>query len=245
MQNTKTMYQQFRTAVTGSPYSNYLIQQMRNLKIDTFRICCICLAMLLSAQTGLNAQNVFFGLTGGTSFSNYRITKNTDLPKSKSLTGLTFGLQASLKTGKHILFQPAVNYIQKGTWDESTAGGAKLKATMKVNQIEVPLMVSYTSHGFFLGAGPSFGFNLSGKLKVESSLGGSTEKLTFGQGPDDVLRKFDPALNFTAGYLSTKGFLVAVNYNRGIIQLNPNNAGEGKLYSTYTGIRIGYLIAKH
>ena len=195
-----------------------------------------------------SAQNTRIGVTAGAAFANYMAKVDGQKDNGTSKTGLTVGILLDAAMGKHFSFQPAVNFVQKGTKDESTSGGVTAKVTMTVNCIEVPLNFLYNAPGengnFFIGAGPSVAFSLSGKLKYKDDQNNLSESLHFGKSEDDNMKGFDFGANFLAGYNFKKGIFVAANINMGISNLAIDNSDGGYLRSQYFGLRIGYKFNK-
>jgi len=204
------------------------------------------LLVFFAIQFTGNAQSSRIGFTAGTSFANYHSKVDDGSDNGNSVTGITAGVFANVPISKNFLFQPAVNFVQKGTKDEFTEGDFKETMKATVNCIEVPLNFLYNSASnkgnFFIGAGPSFTFSLSGKVKIENYIGSLSENLKFGNGEDDDLKGFDFGANFITGYGFKNGLLLSVNYNTGITNLVPGGSDNGTMKSNYFGIKLGYLL---
>jgi hypothetical protein len=196
-----------------------------------------------------HAQNTNFGVTAGAAFANYHAKSDGEKDNGSSKTGLTVGLFVDVPVSTHFSFQPAVNFVQKGTKDEQTDGGITAKLKMTVNCLEVPLNFIYNAHGssgnFFIGAGPSLAFSMSGKLKYKDDQGNAvSETLNFGSSEDDAMKGFDLGANFVAGYQFKAGILIAANINAGLSNLAVDKTNGDKLHSQYVGIRLGYMFNK-
>lgn len=208
-----------------------------------FFIALICVA---SHFTG-NAQNTRFGFTAGVAFANYKAKADDGTDESSnSKTGITAGVLADIPVSKHFSFQPAVNFVQKGTKDEETSGGVTEKFKLTVNCIEVPLNFLYNVPGntgnFFIGAGPSLAFALSGKLKFDDGTNSVTENVKFGSSDNDDMKGLDLGANFMTGYCFPNGLFLSVNYNMGLSNLVPGGSNDGTLKSHYFGIKLGCLL---
>lgn len=193
-----------------------------------------------------SAQNTRFGFTAGAAFPNYHSRVDGETDNGNSKTGLTAGVLVDIPAGKNFSFQPAVNFVQKGTKDEQTSGGITEKVKLTVNCIEVPLNFLYNAPGntgnFFIGAGPSLAFALSGKLKYDDGTNSGTEDLKFGSGDNDNMKGLDLGANFLTGYRFPGGLFLSVNYNTGLSNLTPGGSTDGKLKSHYFGIKLGVLL---
>lgn len=191
-------------------------------------------------------QNTRLGFTAGSVFANYNSKVDGESDNGNSKTGITAGVLVDIPAGKHFSFQPAVNFIQKGSKDEQTSGGVTETVSVNINSIEVPLNFLYNagsnSGSFFIGAGPSFAFALSGKFKYSDGSNSVSEDIKFGNGDDDDIKGMDLGANFLAGYNFKNGLLFSVNYNAGLANLSPGSSSDETLKSHYFGIKLGYFL---
>lgn len=200
--------------------------------------------VLMSLNT--YAQNIQFGFTTGISIANYKSKVDGETESGKAKAGFTAGVFADIPIGKHFSFQPAVNFVQKGTKDEQAIFGVTSKYKITVNCIEVPLNFLYNTRGkagnFFIGAGPSFAIAVGGKLTYDDGTNKMSEKLKFGSGDDDFIKPFDLGANFITGFSLNNGIMFSVKYNAGLNNLFPHGSDDGTLKSNYFGIKLGYLL---
>jgi len=190
-----------------------------------------------------SAQKVQVGLTGGASVSNFKFESDEDDENGDAKTGVTFGVLANIPAGKNFMVQTGAHWVQKGTKMEESIGGSTEKISLVTNWIEVPVNFLYNSGGFFIGAGPSFSFAVSGKWKLEFDGEKETEDVKFGDSnDDDDMKGFDLGANVQTGYRFPNGFLIMANYNQGLSNLAVSGADNDKLKSHYFGIRLGYLL---
>ncbi len=201
----------------------------------------LCFIATLAA-VNVYAQLNEFGFTGGATLSNYKSKQGGNDESANSKAGFTAGVLANLVINKNLVFQPAVNWVQKGTKDEQTMQGVTAKASITTNHIELPLNLLYRNNGFFIGGGPSIAIGISGKLKVSDGSNKSDEKVKFGSSDNDDLKAFDFGINALTGYQFKSGFFIAVNYNLGISNLAAGSVSDDILKSRYAGIRMGYLL---
>jgi hypothetical protein len=202
----------------------------------------ICAAGFISS-----AQNTRFGFTAGTAFANYHSKVDGESDNGNSKIGITAGVLADILAGKNFSFQPALNFVQKGTQEEETFGGITEKMKLTINCLEVPLNFLYNTTGntgtFFIGAGPSFSFALSGKWKYEDGTNSVTEDVQFGDDPDnDDLKGFEVGVNALTGYRFPNGLFIAAGYNAGLTNLFPGGSEDGTLKSQYFSIKLGWLL---
>ncbi len=192
----------------------------------------LLLAFFAFAFVNVNAQ-VHFGIQAGPAFTSMT-SKSSGLKVTYNKTGFTAGVLAELPLGESGLhFRPALNFIQKGGDFEG--------ASINLNYLEIPLDFTYKieagSGKLFLGAGPSFAFGLSGKVKSD----GLSEDIEFGSN-DGEIKPLDLGANILAGYELSNGLFFSLNYNLGLS--NISNDTEDKTRNNYFGIRVGYLLGK-
>lgn len=205
-------------------------------------------AIIIVLCNSAMAQKTGFGFTAGTSIANYHSKVDGESDDGNSKIGLTAGIFADVSLSDNFSFQPAVNFVQKGTKDEETSGGITEKIKLNTNCIEVPLNFIYTTKGstgkFFIGGGPSIAFSVSGKWKYDDGTDSFTETVHFGNSDDDDLKGLDFGANILTGFQFNGGVFIALNYNQGISNLFPGGSSDGKLHSNYFGIKLGYLLKK-
>lgn len=192
------------------------------------------------------AQKIRIGFTTGVAVANYKSKVDGNTESGNAKVGFTAGVLADIPVGNHLSFQPALNFVQKGTKDEQTYGGVTEKIKLNINCIELPLNFLYNSRGkkgnFFVGAGPSLAFALSGKAKYDDGTNKLSEKIKFGSGDEDFMKAVDLGANFIAGYAIQNGISFCLNYNAGLNNLFPHGSADGSLRSNYFGVRLGYML---
>jgi Outer membrane protein beta-barrel domain len=205
------------------------------------------LIFLLTAVISVSvyAQKSQFGITAGTAIANYKAKLGSISFSTKSNTGVTAGVFANIAAGNSLIFQPALNWVQKGSKVDESANGYVEKSSLITSHIEMAANTLFSSNGFFAGGGPTLSFGISGTSKAESGGTKTSEKVKFGNGDNDDMKSFDLGANIVAGYQLKNGFLIAANYNLGLSNLAPgSDPNKGKLKSSYFGIRLGYVINK-
>ena len=184
------------------------------------------------------AQKARLGFTGGATFSNYQQKTDGQDDNGKSKTGMTAGVIAHFPASKNFMVQTGAHWVQKGTMEQEGSD----KVSLVVNSIEVPVNFLYSSNGFFIGAGPSISFAVSGKWKFKFGGEETSIKAKFGNSDDDHMKGLDFGANAVAGYQFPGGFLMMANFNQGLSNLVPGDADNSKLKSHYFGIRLGYVL---
>ncbi|MDR2285197.1 MAG: PorT family protein, partial [Sphingobacterium sp.] len=139
----------------------------------------------------------------------------------------------------------------KGSKAEETIGSISGKSTINVMSIEVPVNAVYyiptgASGSVFIGAGPYIGFNVSGKIKGEGSLGGDNgvsikEDIKFGS-KEDQMKVIDAGANFMLGYKMSNGLLINAGYGLGLTNLSNISGSDNKLSNRVLSFGIGFQL---
>ncbi len=208
-------------------------------KINCAVIISLC---LITINSFAQKEKASFGINAGATLASYKIKEDNVSITSETNVGFTAGITSTMPLGKNFSFMPALNFTQKG--GKITEEGFTAKSTF--NYLELPLNFVYNTKSvkgkFFIGAGPSLSFGLSGKDKWVG--GGESEEtdIKFGSGEDDDLKAFEAGINFLTGYQFAGGFLIAANYNAGLSNIAIAEAGDnGKMHNRYFGLRLGFM----
>lgn len=203
------------------------------------------------------SSQVKFGFNAGISVSN-AVSKDKEENKtelSDPLPGLNIGFVTVVPVGKNFSFAPGLNFVQKGakeTDSYESLGGETITINWRarLNYLELQLPVLYKTNGergnFFLGAGPTLSYAISGrsKLNVTGEVR-ENRKVNFGNAEDDDLRPFDVGANVLIGYMLKSGFFVSANYNMGLLNLTAGeDAKDLSNRFDYYSLKIGWMIGK-
>jgi Outer membrane protein beta-barrel domain len=201
--------------------------------------------MILLTAFSLTAQTSI-GISAGPSFANVTIKSGFISASPKSKTGIAVGIAIDAPMATNFSFQPALNFIQKGYKIKDDAG----TETVNFNYIEVPLNFVYSvkkNEGFFVGAGPSIAYGMSGMDKFKANgMPDDNEKIKFGSAADEV-KAFEFGVNALAGYRTRGGFMLSGNYNLGLSNINNDDGSgdAGTIKNKYFSIKIGYFFGGH
>ncbi len=200
--------------------------------------------MTLLASFSLSAQTTI-GIAAGASFANVNIKAAGLSVSPKTKTGITAGLFVNAPLSKNFSFQPALNFVQKGYSIKMDIFTEKAN----FNYLEVPVNFVYNTkanEGFFIGAGPSIAYGISGTVKdtySDNSFPDTKTKVKFGSSSSDDVKSFDFGANALAGYKFKGGFMVSGNYNLGLGKINNDDGSgdPGTIKNKYFSIKIGYV----
>lgn len=193
----------------------------------------VVFVFVFAISTGLMAQKSQLGFKAGANVARWKM--NVDNEEYKNRLGFHLGLVHQTNLSKATALQTGIAFSTKGTKNEH-AGHNDIYV---INAIDIPVNFIYkapTQFGnYFIGGGPNFGFNISGKLKEEDA----SEKIEIGSNPGQI-KGFDFGANLTTGIQTKKGLLLSLNYNLGLSNLS--NANGITTRSNVLGISVGYFL---
>jgi hypothetical protein len=201
---------------------------------------------LLTITSFAQKQTSSFGITAGVTLPSYKVKQEGVSLTGKTKAGFTVGVTTAVPLGQNFGFMPALNFTQKGGKVEEEFLGERFTDELTLNYLELPLNFVYNTNSakgkFFIGAGPSLAFGLSGKDKWESGTEKGSDDIKFGSGEDDDLKAFEAGINVLTGYQFAGGFFIAANYNVGLSNIAIGSGDEnGKMHNNYFGFRIGIM----
>ena len=135
---------------------------------------------LIVLSSGLFAQKFQFGLKGGLNVSNFTNTSFKDVD-NKAIVGLHAGALLSLLLGDHFAIQPEALISTQGAKLSSDAGFDD--GNYKLTYLTIPVMLKGRFNGgFYLEAGPQFGFKLSESIPGANTTQNFAKNADFGVG---------------------------------------------------------------
>lgn len=168
------------------------------------------LIILLFAGSSAFAQHFELGAKAGANISNFTGHSDWQSAKTKSLVGYHLGGFVSFFAGSNLAIQPEVLFSSQGAKFES----AGQTTDLKVNYVNIPVMVKYRSNGgFYVEAGPQIGFKTS-----ESSSNGSI---------DSLAKSSDLSIAGGLGFHSKVGLGFGFRYTAGISKVGDFDPQNG------------------
>jgi hypothetical protein len=155
-------------------------------------------AALLVALTVPASGQVTFGVKAG---ANFATLAGDDVTDVDSRTGLVLGGLLVYDISELLAIQPELLYSQKGGSFSETLGGETVSGTLKLDYVEVPLLLRLSVPAGSpdlrpsLHAGPTFAFEVSCKVSFTAFGDSGTEDCE----DDGDRRKFDPGLGLGGG----------------------------------------------
>lgn len=181
------------------------------------KLIFVALLALISITTFSQAK---FGVKAGLNVANLTGDDTDDV--DARISGV-FGVFAKVSISETIAFQPEVLYSMQGATGSEVYEGTNVDVTMKLDYINIPLMMKfYVADGFSFNAGPQVGFLASAKAKAEAQGVSAEEDIK------DQLKGIDFGLNFGVGYDLPMGLGVDLRYNLGLSNVFDTDEAEAK-----------------
>ncbi len=178
--------------------------------------------LLLLMATSIYSQKWDFGAKAGLNFANL---SGDETSQYDSRTGVYFGLFAENKFTDKFAFQPEILYSSQGV--KFTEEG--VKATAKVNYLNVPIMFKYyAGKQFSLDFGPQLGL----LLDADADLAGFSIDLK------EMMNDFDFGLNLGFGYEFSK-FSINGRYNFGLTNIWNDEFDDGDVKNQNAVLQFG------
>ena len=170
-----------------------------------------------------------FGVKGGMNVSS--LSNDATLSDQSSKIGFNAGVFMNAPLAENFSIQPEVLYNDLGSkvTRSTTIGGNTYSADYSRNlgYISVPVMFQYNATpGFYLEAGPQFGFLVSANDKYKSSTNGNTNNSNIVGLDKDAFNTFDFGLGLGAGYYFTPNIGLTARYVAGLTDIIKNNNGD-------------------
>jgi hypothetical protein len=225
-------------------------------------------ASIIAFTQTAHAQYVRLGVHTGGNMSNAVSEQSNKKETSKLQAGFHAGVTVDVALTSDISAFIPLQFIVKGGKEKSTEtlGGAGLQTVITtdvnqpINYVQLPLNIVYNfdlgeTSKFFVGAGPSFAYALSGKAKGDittvqtTTFGGQTitntnktavnQKLKIGSSNTDNIKPFEIGVNAVAGVKLNSGFAVTANYTYALnnVATQNNSSYKGRSF----GLSLHYL----
>ncbi|GEO07887.1 outer membrane beta-barrel protein [Segetibacter aerophilus] len=169
---------------------------------------------------------------------------------------------AELPVTKHLLIHTSLGYLQKGAslylQANTTPGGMNTyfsSLETKLDYLEMPLNLAYTlnvrSFSIMVGAGPSFGYGLSGKVKamyVVNAPGtpamettGTADAFKSEENDRAGFRRFETSAGALLAIRHNSGFYLSTNYLHGLTNVSRD---EENYRSRNLMVNVGFMFKR-
>jgi len=221
----------------------------------------LTLATCLNFAVNAQDKSVSYGVKAGLTFPKWAVSgqEAQQIPDAQSTPSFFFGGFADIAISQQFSVQPGISIIGKGVKYKETGTGVEQgvpysysgSVTISTMYLEIPInavgKIPAGPGNVFVGAGPYFGYALSGKTKtkVSVSAGGingsdsSEDDLEFGS-EDGEFKRVEFGLNFLGGYQLKNGLNLNLGYGLGLGNLVNNSTGDGKASNRVLSIGLGF-----
>ncbi|MVN76507.1 outer membrane beta-barrel protein [Hymenobacter sp. HMF4947] len=201
----------------------------------------ILLPILILASIGeAQAQQVHFGLRAGVSFAKF-VGPDAVYNNQEYRTGFNAGALAKVDFSDHWALQPELMYSIKGTkqtFDNSPLYGNGAALYQRLNYVELPVLVKFTTHHVFAEAGPQLGTLVGAKQILEDGFG--TEEAR----NKEQFRTLEVGYVLGLGVQDTNGLLLGVRYNGSFASAYHQDLAAQIRNSAFQ-IYVGYVFGTH
>ena len=212
----------------------------------------VVLFLLLSfaLNNNLYSQALNIGLKGGINFSTMLEQNDNETFSDlyKYLAGYNIGLMVSTSTGTGVGGESGIYLNTRGFKIDEGDDQNGVTGSYKTLWLEVPFKattaVDAGQFTFFVGAGVSGSFGLSGTMDMDITIQGNTtnttEDIMWGNDPeeDDMIR-FDYGAVGSAG-MEFKSIILELSYYYGLANLSPYTEDEYIMSNRYFAVSLGY-----
>lgn len=182
----------------------------------------IIMVCLFAAVAATGFSQIKFGVKTGVNFSNL---KSEDESMDSRLAPLVGGF-AEFSFNDKLAFRPELVYSMEGAKDEYSEDGFDIEETIKLDYLNLPLLVKYKiANGISVIAGPQVGFLLSAKAKMESGSSSATEDIK------EYLKGTNLSFSLGAGWEAENGLGVDLRYNLGLSNIADDEDADLKTKS--------------
>jgi opacity protein-like surface antigen len=163
-----------------------------------------------------------------------------DAGDANVFVGFSVGLFAEFGLTDKLSIQPEILYSTQGSKSEGPfyyeGSVYNVKATLKTNYINVPVMFKYqVANKFTLEAGPYVGFLVSAKVKAEiSGLGSDT------QDAKELFKSTDFGLGLGMNYDFTDVIFANLRYSAGLVQIGDADGGGNDIKNSNLQFGLGF-----
>ena len=194
------------------------------MKKMVFTAVAVLVFGLTNAQDVVKAtSDVKFGAKGGINLANI---VGDDAGDANMFVGFNAGFFVEIPVTDKLTIQPEILYSAQGSKSEGplVIDGSlyDVKATMKLNYINIPVMFKYNvAEKFSLEAGPYVGFLTTAKMKVDvDGYGSATEDMK------DLVKSTDFGIALGMNYDFSDVIFANVRYQGGLTQIGDTGEGD-------------------
>ncbi len=198
---------------------------------------------LLSLET--SAQQI--GVKVGATFANQSQNFDGDniAEDAKLKIGTHAGLTALFPISDRFFFEPGLLLNNKGTKTETEILGQTIESTLSLNYLDVPLTVKYlfplSNFDIYIQGGPTVGFGLAGKVKVDDN----DTDVEWGTDTGDMIKRPDLAFSAGAGVILMENLHLGFLTNTGLLNVAADDQdGKYKAKNHFFQLGLSYFFGE-
>lgn len=211
-------------------------------------------AVILICSLQANAQ-VQYGIQGHGVMSTASFSDDEGETSKDWKFGFGAGVFAEFNISPAFSIKPSLNFIQKGIEVSSSYSDEELTMEqdidVRLNYLEVPVLFNFKpTENLYIGAGPSFGYGLSGKLEGSFMYEDETEELNetfeldaFDDSEEDGagFKRFDLGITAAAGYYVSENLSIQASYIHGLSNIADDSEFSSNEYKNRSfTLGLGY-----
>jgi opacity protein-like surface antigen len=197
-------------------------QSIKSVKV----LAVMMLSFLLASNSYSQANKFSISVNSLTTNFNYGKTNAELNTYKKNYRGLQAGF--SYQAGITPMFSvvPEIYFAIKGGTLKENNPLTGAKSTLRINSLEMPVLVRLHINKLYLNAGPYGGYNVGGRMKIVgiNSTAETTTKVSFGSSSADF-KRWDLGFQAGAGYnfnLKQSILTLDVRYGYGLVNISQN-----------------------
>lgn len=196
----------------------------------------VLILLLNTFCNNTKAQETYLDLLINYTPTNFNFGKeNADFKEyKKGLWGFQGGVSMQLGITSYFSLVPELYYFNKGVKLAQNNPLTITETKIRLNTLELPILSRFHYKQVYFNLGPSFAYNLSGKIKTEGddNIAKETIKISF-KNTTNGFKRWDLGLQFGLGYeikLKNKSRIsLDARYHYGISNISQNN----EIYNRY------------
>jgi hypothetical protein len=190
---------------------------LKQNKTPTMRNFLLAIAAIAFLAASTQAQTTSFGLKGGMTASNMKMSSSGISISLTTKIGFYAGAFAEVRVSEKFAIQPELFYSSMGAKMKASDSGMTASASENLGYINLPILAKYKSEGFSIFAGPQVSYLLSAKSKSSQSSETVNDK--------DEYKPIEVSGVLGAGYTLANGFGIDARYQIGLTNLIKDTQG--------------------
>lgn len=209
--------------------------------------------MLLTALIGYVSRAQTFTVKAGFSMADMKEKGDGMLvPDYDMKPGFHAGVAADIPLNNFLSIEPALLYSNKGAKYKGDILGSDFDAKVNLHYLDIPVNFKVFTQmdgglRIYAAAGPYMGIGLAGKVKTKISEQGieetENEKVKWGSGDDNMLRRLDFGTTFGAG-VEVKQLQIGLSYDLGLANIAASHEDNSSLKNRVLKLSVGWVFGE-